>query len=357
MSNEGTNKESTRILIVDDVEVNRFILKDTIIDMGYQPVLAENGIQALKVLPVCHPQLILLDVSMPEMDGYEFCKIMKSNADTKNIPIIFISAFDDAQDIVKGFSVGGEDYITKPFIPEEIKARVGVHLKLYEANQNLIETNRRLQTSLNEQLKQIEQEKKHVLYALANVARENSYYEEGHMERLQYNCRILAQAMQFSPEYEQVISDTYVDSIALSAPLCDVGNVAIPVEILKKKSALTVEEKKIMETHTTIGAKILQDIRANGDYNDFVQMSVEIAQYHHENWDGSGYPTGKAGNEIPLSAQIVSLVSAYCALTEKRVYRESFERERALEIMEEDAGKKFNSAIYGIFRKIARQLR
>ena len=126
MDNE--NKDKVCILIVDDVEAIRFILRNIIVEMGYQPVLAENGVQALKIFPKCRPQLILLDISMPEMDGFEFCKIMKSNADSRDVPIIFISAFDDESDIEKGFSLGGEDYVTRPFIPEEIKARVGVRL-------------------------------------------------------------------------------------------------------------------------------------------------------------------------------------------------------------------------------------
>lgn len=357
MNHDSMNMDTPRILIVDDVKANRFVLKNIIADMGYEPVLAENGMQALKLYPICRPQLILLDISMPEMDGYEFCKIIKDNADTRDIPIIFISAFEEPQDIVRGFALGGEDYITKPFIPEIVKARVGVHLKLYDANKNMNETNRKLQALINEQLKQIEQEKKNVLYALANVARENSYYEEGHMERLRYNCRILAQGMQLSPLYEHIISDTYVETIELAAPLCDVGNVAIPMEILQKESALSLEEMAIMKTHTTIGAKILKDIRTTGDYNDFIQMSIDVAHYHHENWDGSGYPCGKVGEEIPLPAQIVALVSAYCALTEKRVYREPFSREDALAIMQQDAGVKFNPDIFDICRKISRQLR
>lgn len=349
-------REKVRILIVDDVEANRFILKNIIVDMGYQPVLAENGVQALKIFPICHPQLILLDVSMPEMDGYEFCKIMKSNADSRDVPIIFISAFDDESDIEKGFSAGGEDYITRPFIPAEIKARIGIHLKLYDTKQKLVESNRKLQMVVSEQLKQIEQEKKAVLYALANVARENSFYDERHLERLQYNCRILAQAMQLCELYEHIISDTFIEALELSAPLCDVGNVAVPIEILKKNSHLTEGEMNIMKTHTTIGAKILQDISATGDYNDFIQVAVDVARYHHENWDGSGYPSGMKGEEIPLSAQIVALVSTYCALTERRTYREPYSREESLEIMESDAGSKFNVDMFQIFKKIARQL-
>ena len=280
MDNE--NKDKVCILIVDDVEANRFILRNIIVEMGYQPVLAENGVQALKIFPKCRPQLILLDISMPEMDGFEFCKIMKSNADSRDVPIIFISAFDDESDIEKGFSLGGEDYVTRPFIPEEIKARVGVRLKLYDANQKLIESNRKLQMVVNEQLKQIEQEKKTVLYALANVARENSFYDEKHLERLQYNCKILGQAMQLSRLYEHIVSDTYIEALELSAPLCDVGNVAVPMEILKKKSHLTEGEMNIMKTHTTVGAKILQDISATGDYNDLVNKPVNVSEFTND---------------------------------------------------------------------------
>ena len=148
MADTNAASQISRILIVDDIEANRFVLRNIIVDMGYQPILAENGVQALKILPKCRPQLILLDISMPEMDGYELCKILKGNVTTRSIPVIFISAFDDAQDIVKGFEVGGEDYITKPFIPEVIQARVSLHLKLSEATRNLSEMNRRLKTSV-----------------------------------------------------------------------------------------------------------------------------------------------------------------------------------------------------------------
>lgn len=347
-----------RILIVDDVEANRFILRNIITDMGYQPVLAENGVQALKIVPKCNPELILLDISMPEMDGYEFCKIMKGDAGTKDIPIIFISAFDDPQDIVKGFNCGGEDYVTKPFIPEVIKARVGLHLKLYDTTQNLMEMNRRLKTSVNEQLRQMEQEKRGVLFALARVARKNSRYEEGHLERIQNNCRILAQAMQLSVLYEQVISDSYIDAIEMAAPLCDIGNVAIPIELFEKDAEeLTEEERAVLRSHTVMGAELLEDICVSGDYNEFMEMSIDMARSHHENWDGSGYPDGLAGDKIPLCAQIVSLVVRYCDLTEQRAGHGPYTGEAALEIMQQEAGKMFNEDIFHICKKISRQLR
>ena len=346
-----------RILIIDDVEQNRFVLRNIITDMGHQPVLAENGIQGLKIMERITPDIILLDISMPEMDGFEFCSILKQDIKTRNIPIIFISAFDEPQDVVKGFEAGGADYVTKPFIQEVVKSRVEVHLKMAEMNKDLVESNRRLQASITEQIKQMESEKKKVLYALLAVARKNACFEEQHMERLQYNCRILAQAMQLSPKFEHLVSDTFVDTIELAAPLCDLGNVAISLDILQKKDKLTPEEVEIVKTHTTIGAQILADVRGDGDYNDFVDMSYNIALYHHEKWDGTGYPEGIAGNDIPLPAQVVALVSTYCALTENRSFRKAFSKEEALELIELVAGVDFNADIFNIYKKIARQLR
>lgn len=356
MIQEKEIKETVKILVVDDVDTNRFVLRDIIQEMGYQPILTENGAQALKVVERIRPQLIILDVAMPEMSGYEICKIIKENAKTRDIPIIFVSAYDAPEDVVTGFNLGGEDYITKPFIPEVVKARLKLHLRLYDANSELVEINRLLQRSVSEQLHQLEMEKKNVLYALIRVARENACYDDDHMERLSKNCRILAEAMQLSAEFGHLISDSYIDTIELAAPLCDLGNVAIPTDILQKKEALLPEEIEVIRSHTTIGARILEDIKDSGDYNDFLQMSVDIAYYHHENWDGSGYPSGKQGDEIPLSAQIVAVVSSYCAITENRAYRSSYHIEEALRMMEAASGKKFNPGIFQILSKIYRQL-
>ncbi len=357
MAEDSIQKEISRILIVDDVEANRFILRDIITAMGYLPVLTENGAQALKIVQRMKPQLIILDIAMPEMDGYEVCRILKADPETKDIPIIFISAFDEPQDIVKGFSLGGEDYITKPFVAEVVKVRVGMHLKLYDANRRMAEMNRQLQVSIKEQLKQMEIERRSILYALIRVARENACYDEAYMERLSYNCRVLTEAMQLSDMYNQLISDKYIDTMELAAPLCDLGNMAIPTNILQKQGALTEEENVIMRTHTTIGARILQDIGGVSSDNQLIRIAVEISRNHHENWDGTGYPDGRKGEEIPLSAQIVAVVGTYCALTERRTYRDSFTKEEAIEIMEKDADKKFNPNIFGIMKKITRQLK
>ncbi len=339
------------ILIIDDVEINRDILENIIECMGYRPVLAESGERALELIEEFPPQLILSDISMPGMDGYELCKILKKREKTKDVPIIFISAYDAPEDIVEGFLVGGGDFITKPFIPEEVEARVGVHLRLYEMTRELLEMNRRLQISVNEQLKQMELEKKNILYALADIAAQNSSNDKEYMERLKKNCRTLAQAMQLSMSYEEKISDTYIDTIELAAPLCDIGNIGVAKELLQKEEGLSEEEIAAVQSHTEIGAKLLSDLHGSSDYNDFINISTDIARYHHENWDGSGYPEGLKKDEIPLAAQIVSLVSRYCTLTEK-----DNNREEALAIMQKEVGKRFNPAIFEICSKISRQL-
>ena len=161
--------------------------------------------------------------------------------------------------------------------------------------------------------------------------------------------------MQLSPKYEDLVSDSFVETISIAAPLQDLGNVAIPSEILTKTERLTPEEVELIHTHTTVGADILKDVLAD-DYNDFIQMSMEIAHYHHENWDGSGYPCGLKGDEIPLAAQVVALMGVFCALTEARGYRSAYSREDTLEILELESGVKFNSELVDICKKISRQL-
>lgn len=357
MADKDRGCPGASILVVDDVEMNREILGEIIKAMGHQAVLAEGGMQALELIGRQRPDLVLSDISMPDMDGFELCRILKENAETRKIPVIFISAFDETENIVKGFDLGGADYITKPFIPEVVQARVGVHLRLSEASRTIMDTNRKLQISVQEQLRQLEQERKNVLYALVNVAAENSYHEKGYIDRMKYNCRILVQSMQFSPIFAGQVSDSFIDAIEFAAPLCDIGNVGIPKEILQKRAKLEPEEIAIMQGHTEIGAKLLQDIQVNNDYNDFARISVEIARSHHENWDGSGYPQGLAGEEIPLSAQIVAIGGAFCALTESRSYRKGYEKKEALEIMNQDAGQKFHPEIFRVFCKIAQQLK
>lgn len=352
MEHGDRKKNAARVLIVDDVEINRMVLEEIIRDMGCTPFLAQTGKQALQMAGSCRPQLILSDISMPEMDGYELCRRLKARPDTKEIPVVFISVFDEPEDIVEGFTLGGADYITKPFIPEVVQARVGVHLRLYQTNRELTEMNRRLQISVRQQQEQMEEEKKDVLYALAHIAAQNADCRTGYIERLGANCRILAQGMQLSPAFEGQVSDTFIETVELACALCDIGNIAIPREILRKKDGLTAEEEETLRRHTDIGADIVKDLYVNNDYNDFIATSVEVIRYHHESWDGSGYPEGLRGEKIPLAAQIVSVMEDYCRLTQEA----DCGREEALRRMAQEAGRKYNPDIFKICSKISRQL-
>jgi putative two-component system response regulator len=353
MENE---KMTPRILIADDVDANRFVLKDILSGMDVQPVLAENGAQALQIAERFPLVLAITDVSMPVMDGYEFCRRMKENPNTRDIPIIFISECEDPSDAVKGLAVGGADYITRPFIPEVVRARVGLQLKLVENAKKLQELNRNLQLSVTQQVCRVEREKQNVLYAVIRVARENAAYDETHTVRMGQNCRLLAEAMQLSPKFEDLISDNFIETIELAAPLCDIGNVGVPVEVLQKPQPLSENDLKLIHNHTRIGSRILGDIEEQGDDNFFIRMSGDIAGCHHENWDGSGYPDGRKGAEIPLAAQIAAIADSYGTLTEERNYRSAYAKEEAIRIMDEESGVKFNPEIYAIFRRIQRRL-
>lgn len=345
-----------KILIVDDVDTNRQILKNIIQEMNCQPILAENGIQALKFLERIVPQLIVTDIAMPQMDGYELCENIKKNPGLREIPVIFISAFDNPQDLVKGYEMGCEDYIVKPFIPEVVKARVGVQLKLSESSKNLQEANKRLKTSIDEQLNQIDKERKNVLYALLRVIKSSVYYNEEYIQKISKNCQIFAEAMQLSASFGDKISDNFIDSIGLLVPLCDLGYISVPESIYHKANRLNEEESKVRETHTTVGAEILKDIRSVVNANGYLDMAIDMSENHHEHWDGSGFPMGKKANDIPLAAQIYSVVGGYTDRCAGKNYGDPLSPEEAVEQMKKEAGTCYNPELIDILSKIYKQL-
>ncbi len=349
------NEKKARILVVDDVENSREMLSDMIESMGYLTCQCADGEEALIEVDKFNPDIIITDMYMPGMDGIDLCEKLKANPLTRDIPVIFASA--DGMDILQeGFKKGGIDYISKPYYPEMIRARIGLHLKLKKSQEELAEVNRMLQASVKEQLKQIEKEKKNVLYALTRVIKENSTFDEEHSERIAYNCKILSEALQLTRDYAGDISDTFIEIIEIAAPICDLGNVGIPDEFFTKETTLTEEERAIVEKHTILGGKIVEDILKVEKDNEFLNMSCEIATNHHEYYNGMGYPNGKKRDEIPLAAQIVSVVSAYCAMTEKRPYREAYSPKEAAAMIKEMSGIKYTPQICDVLELIVNQL-
>lgn len=357
MEAELRKEETPHILIVDDIQVSLVVLARIIERMGYCPMKAANGKEALQLIRQTLPNLVLMDVSMPEMDGYELCRILKNNKLTRDIPVIFISAASGSEERIRGFKAGGVDFITKPFEPMEVTMRVENHLKIYKMQKEMEAYNFRLNCLINEQMKRIEEEQKNILYALAKVTegRDNSIV--GHLENISYNSRILAQSLQFSPMFEREITSAFIEKIGVAAMCHDIGKIQIPDEILLKPGSLNVNERRVIKQHTVIGARILEEIYDNAEKNDFLPMAILIAKYHHERWNGTGYPDGLKQREIPLCARIVSLVDIFDTLTGDRCYKIGYTMEESLQIIEECKEIYFDPDIVDVFMKIQKQLK
>ncbi len=351
-------KDNVKILIVDDVDINLDILEEIIKAMGHETVTALSVKEAIALIEEMEelPQLILSDISMPEIDGYAFCGMLKKNPHTRHIPVIFISAMDSMSDLGKGFALGAVDYIPKPFEPAEVQMRINTHLKMYQMQVELVENNKRLNQVVANQMEKLHAEQKNIMSAMAKLVESRENVSGEHYWNISYNSRILAQGMQFHPLFEDVVTDNYIDTIESSAYLHDIGKIRIPDAILLKKGQLTPEEMAIMRTHAQVGAETLLDIYKGKEKNEFINMAVDIAYYHHENWDGSGYPKGLKGEEIPLAARIVRLVDVFDALTGERIYNSERSMDESIEIIAEGAGKVFDPDIVQVFLKIHRNL-
>lgn len=348
--------DEVKILVVDDVEVNLIILEEIIKNMGYQAILAQSVKEAFELMKEEEniPQIILSDISMPDVDGFTFCSMLKKNPYTRNIPLIFISAMDQAADLSKGFEMGAVDYIPKPFEKTEVEMRISTHLKLYTLQKDLEDNNRRLSMIVTRQMEKMRLEQRNIMYALAKLVESRESESGTHYKNIAYNSRLLAQGMQMSTVFEKDVTDNFIETIESAAGLHDIGKIKIPDSILLKKDILTEEERKIMSTHAELGAKTLMEIYEGVERNDFINMAIDIAYYHHENWDGTGYPKGLKGQEIPLAARIVKVVDVFDALIGERVYKSALSLEESLENMEEGAGKYFDPDIIQVFMKIYR---
>lgn len=359
MDRTSQNKNDIRILVVDDVEVNLIILEEIIKNMGYQPLLAQSVKEALKIIEDSEvlPRIILSDISMPETDGFTFCTMLKNDPYTKDIPVIFISAMDTASDISKGFELGAVDYIPKPFEKTEVEMRISTHLKIYFMQKDLEENNRQLNLIVARQMEKLRVEQKNFMTALARLVESKENVSGFHYKNILYNSRILAEGMQLSPKFESQVTDDFIDTIESSSGLHDIGKLLIPDNILLKNAPLNEEERKIMCTHAELGARTLMDIYEGVERNDFIEMAIEIAWHHHECWDGSGYPKGLKGYEIPLSARIVKTVDVFDAMISERRYKKPIPLDKTLKYMEEKAGTVFDPDIIRVFMRIYRNFK
>ena len=310
------------ILVVDDVPANIDVLSE-ILRPSYQVKVVTNGPMALRIaMGENPPDLILLDIMMPEMDGYEVCRQLKTNLTTCNIPVIFVSAMDEVTDETKGFELGAVDYITKPVSPPLVKARVKTHLALF--NQN-----RTLERAVLERTSEINDTRLQIIQCLGAASEYRDEETGTHIFRMSHYSRIIALAAG--------LSETEAERLWQAAPMHDVGKIGIPDRILLKPGKLDAEEWEIMKTHTTIGAKIL------GNHpSELLMLAKQVAVSHHEKWDGTGYPFGLAGENIPLPGRIIMLADVFDALTSDRPYKSAWSDAAAIAEINATSGSHFD---------------
>lgn len=336
--------DNARVFVVDDDPHLNVILEGMLQNNGNNVLCFSNGVAALEAAGKEPPDLFLLDVTMPEMSGFKVCEHLKNNPVLKDIPVIFLSGMGAMQDKIQGFHAGGVDYITKPFHFEEVKARVNTHLSL-----SALRTKLEYQKLVERKVRERSEAQQATIFALAKLAEYRDDDTGTHLERVGKFCRLLAEQLGRQSHYAESLSADFAECIQHASALHDIGKVAIPDNILKKPGLLTPEETSVMRTHAAVGAENLQAIFNRYNDNPFIGMGVEIALYHHERWDGTGYPGGIAGKEIPISARIMAVADFYDALRTDRCYRKGLGHETVRNMLLERSGTYFDPEIIEAF--------
>ncbi len=341
-----------KIFLVDDNATNLTIGKNALIGK-YNVFTIPSGEKLLKMLEKTIPDLILLDVEMPEMNGYDVIKILKSNHETENIPVIFLTAKTDAASELEGLSLGAIDYITKPFSPPLLLKRIEVHLLVEAQKSELKDFNDNLMEMVAEKTKTVVTLQNAIIKTVAELVECRDDITGAHIERTQNYLKALADKALSVGLYKDEISSWNMDVFLQSAQLHDVGKITISDSILQKPGKLTPEEFEEMKSHTTFGVKIIEKISKTAVQDDFLEYSKILAGTHHEKWDGSGYPNALSGQDIPLGGRLMAIADVYDALISERPYKKAFTHEEALKIISSGKGTHFDPQLIDIFESIA----
>ncbi|KIL99346.1 Pole remodelling regulatory diguanylate cyclase [Paramagnetospirillum magnetotacticum MS-1] len=342
------------VLVVDDTPDNLKLMSGLLKDF-YRVKIANSGVKALAIAQSeTPPDLILLDIMMPEMDGYEVCRRLKSDPATREIPVIFLTAKAETQDEEMGLRVGAVDYITKPISPPIVMARVETHLKLKASADFLRDKADYLEAEVGRRTQEVNAIQDVTILAMASLAETRDSDTGNHIRRTQHYVKMLAMALRDHPRFAAQLDGPTIEMLFKSAPLHDIGKVGIPDRILLKPGRFEPAEFEIMKTHTTLGRDaIVHAERSLGTPVAFLSMAKEIAYAHQEKWDGSGYPLGLGGDDIPLSARLMAVADVYDALISRRVYKEGMPHERAVGIIREGQGSHFDPDIVDAFLNLA----
>lgn len=348
------------VLVVDDTPENLSLISQ-LLRGDYKVKLAPSGLHALQIAEARPPpDLILLDIMMPDMDGYEVMRRLQANPATRGLPVIFLTGVTGSDEERIGLDLGAVDYITKPISPSIVKARVRNHLQLKTARDILEDKNKFLDEEIRRRTRQIVVIQDVTIRAMASLAETRDNETGDHIRRTQYYVKALALALKDHPRFRTFCTPSNVELLFKSAPLHDIGKVGIPDRILLKPGKLTEEEFEVMKTHTTIGRDAIEHALANVDREDdatFLVMAKEIAYGHQEKWDGSGYPEGRTGEEIPISARLMAVADVYDALISRRVYKPAMSHEQAVQIIGEGRDRHFDPDIVDAFLDIQEEFR
>ncbi len=340
-----TDETKATILLVDDNAANLQVLRGALDGLGYKILVAKSGTSALSIVEKAVPDLVLLDIMMPEMDGYEVCRRLKGNDATRHIPVIFLTALGDPEDEAKGLALGAVDYITKPINPDLVRARVRSHLVLS-----------RYQNSLEELVRQRTQElqltQAVMIESLATLAEYRDPETGGHIKRTQNYVKALASKLKDHPRFRDKLDEATIEMLYQSAPLHDIGKVGVRDHVLFKIGRLNDDEAASMKKHTEFGYRALMITEQKLGKSTFLRHARDVAYTHQEKWDGSGYPRGLKGDEIPVSGRLMAVADVYDALISKRSYKPPMPHEKAVQIIAEGRGSHFDPDIVDAFLEI-----
>ncbi|MEO9100907.1 MAG: two-component system response regulator [Burkholderiaceae bacterium] len=345
------------VLVVDDTPANLTLLAN-LLNKHYRVLIANSGAKALEIAMRSPPDVVVLDVMMPLMDGYEVCRRLKADPRTCDAPVLFLTALSQPADEARGFEAGGADFVQKPFHPQTVLARVATQAQVKAWRDALKDRNAWLQEELVARVGEVERLRDTTLFVMISLAEFRDQETGNHVRRTQEYVRTLATWLATESPQRIALSAAEIDQLARSAPLHDIGKVAIPDAILLKPGPLSADEWVVMRTHPMHGWELLR--RASnriGEQGMFLTYAMEIARHHHEKWDGSGYPDGLAGEDIPLSARLMATADVYDALISRRPYKEPMSHETAIAWIRSQSGSHFDPVVVDALEATQQRLR
>ena len=356
MSDTSAAAPAQTILIVDDTEINLSIMAHLLKD-HYRTRQACSGEMALQITSSeTPPDLILLDLNMPGIGGIETCRRLKSDPRTAKIPVIFLTVSSDTEDEQTGLDAGAVDYIIKPVSPPIVLTRIKTHLRLKAAADFLEDNNAFLKAEVEYRMLEVQAIQDATIIAMASLAETRDNETGNHIHRTQHYIRLISDKLSFVPKFRDFLSPETKDLLFKSAPLHDIGKVGIPDRILQKPGKLTKEEFEIMKTHTTLDRDAIAAAETRLKIpSNFLRFAHDIAFYHHERWDGTGYPEKLAGDAIPIAARLMAIADVYDALISRRVYKPPYSHDKAVEMIREERGRHFDPDVVDAFLQITEE--